>query len=424
MTTQRLTFLYPHLFRTARQGKRVAISRCRRRQAPSTHQNQHCRHGAAPFVTSNAPHKGTFAPRVGKAVEPKPLGDVQNAPALESHMKGNPKEAPTEKGPEDGEVRHSTPEERERAAKELDPQSGNVNEILSSPGVSFSGRTKKSGDGSNTKASPSNKGNDSADPKTVRATGPMDAVLHMPPPEETWTAKPEVKPPHLTPPPYVHHFDSYSLVKQLEGGGYTQAQAITAMKAVRALLAQNLDVAQGGLVSKSDVENETYLFKAACAELSTEVMNSRRVAEESLRQQRTILQHEVDNTSQALNQELLTLNDNVKGMFNDRKMTVREEQKAAESAVQQIAYKISVTLNSDSKSQIEAVRWVLARRAVIGLFFMVTVSLIVLRYSSVVSQEQKKEEKKEKEEAEALKKSDGSRDVAQAPDAAEILAAN
>lgn len=92
--------------------------------------------------------------------------------------------------------------------------------------------------------------------------------------------------------------------------------------------------------------------------------------------------------------------------------------------MQQIAYKISVTLNSDSKSQVEAVRWVLARRAVIGLLFMVTVTLIALRYSSVISQEQKKEEKKEKEEAEALKKSDGSRDVAQAPDAAEILSAN
>jgi hypothetical protein len=30
---------------------------------------------------------------------------------------------------------------------------------------------------------------------------------------------------------------------------------------------------------------------------------------------------------------VLTLNDNVKGMFNDRRMAVREEQKAAESAV-------------------------------------------------------------------------------------------
>lgn len=81
-------------------------------------------------------------------------------------------------------------------------------------------------------------------------------------------------------------------------------------------------------------------------------------------------------------------------------------------------------MNSDSKSQIEAVRWVLVRRAVIGLFFMVIVSLIVIQCSSIASQEQKKEKKKEKEEAEALKKSDGSRDAAQAPDAAEILAAN
>src|SRR5690625_2065382 len=61
--------------------------------------------------------------------------------------------------------------------------------------------------------------------------------------------------PHMSPPPYVHHFDSYSLVKQLQEGGYSQEQATTAMKAIRTLLAQNLDVAQKSLVSKSDVEN-------------------------------------------------------------------------------------------------------------------------------------------------------------------------
>jgi hypothetical protein len=59
----------------------------------------------------------------------------------------------------------------------------------------------------------------------------------------------------MAPPPYVHHFDTYSLVKQLGDGGYSQAQAIEVMKGVRAILAQNLDVAQESLVSKSDVEN-------------------------------------------------------------------------------------------------------------------------------------------------------------------------
>jgi hypothetical protein len=189
----------------------------------------------------------------------------------------------------------------------------------------------------------------------------MDEILHLGPPPDSLSPPPSTvlaseqpsdsssteggntnaetsspkstKPPHLTPPPYIHHFDSYTLVKQLTAGGYTLPQAIISMKAIRTLLASNLDVAQSGLVSKADVENETYLFRAACSELSAEVRNNRRVADEQLRQQRTLLQHEVDILAQRLNQELLTLNDSVRGMFNDRRMAVREEQKAVESRV-------------------------------------------------------------------------------------------
>ena len=78
---------------------------------------------------------------------------------------------------------------------------------------------------------------------------------------------------------------------------------------------------------------ETYLFNAACSELSAEVKKNRRAADETMRQQRTLLQHEVDIVNQRMNQDLQTLNDDVKGMFNDRKMTVREEQRTMESKV-------------------------------------------------------------------------------------------
>lgn len=57
------------------------------------------------------------------------------------------------------------------------------------------------------------------------------------------------------------------------------------------------------------------------------------MADENTRQQRTHLQHEVDILTQRMNQDLQTLKDDVKGMFNDRKMTVREEQTAMESKV-------------------------------------------------------------------------------------------
>lgn len=351
MSTQRLSFLYPHLFRSARLGESAAGSssgRCRRRaiNAPDSPSSQP-RRATASFGTSTTSKKASFAPRVGKGIEPKPLGTVQDAPALESHMTGAKQplgrvqaapvlesdvkasaaspaasSPPAKKGTGKLDHRESTPEQRKDAAKALDPAADAPKETLSSPGVSSSEKAKAEGGAEAQDQDAAHKGK--------RASGPMDAVLHMEPPEDQ---KPEDKPPHLAPSPYVHHFDSYSLVKQLEVGGYTQTQAITAMKAVRSLLAQHLDTAQGGLISKSDVENETYLFRAACAELSTEVKNNRRVADEQLRQQRTFLQHEVDNTTQALTQELATLNDNVKGMFNDRKMAVREEQKAAESAV-------------------------------------------------------------------------------------------
>lgn len=81
----------------------------------------------------------------------------------------------------------------------------------------------------------------------------LEKVFHMQAPASIEGE--EHKPPHLHTPPYVHHFDSYSLVKDLEKGEFTGDQSITIMKAVRGLLALNLDVAKEGLVSKSDVEN-------------------------------------------------------------------------------------------------------------------------------------------------------------------------
>lgn len=80
--------------------------------------------------------------------------------------------------------------------------------------------------------------------------GPLEAVLHMQPPETVAKQHPA-----MSPPPYVHHFDSYSLVRQLQDGGYSKEHATTAMKGIRTILSSNLDVAQSSLVSKSDVEN-------------------------------------------------------------------------------------------------------------------------------------------------------------------------
>jgi PleD family two-component response regulator len=67
--------------------------------------------------------------------------------------------------------------------------------------------------------------------------------------------------------------------------------------------------------------------------LKTEISNSRKKSEETMRRERTLLQHEVDILNQKMTQELLALKDELKGMFDDRKMDVRMEQRAMESKV-------------------------------------------------------------------------------------------
>lgn len=166
--------------------------------------------------------------------------------------------------------------------------------------------------------SAANKGNETE-------SNPLEAVLRMPPPTS--------RPVHLTTPRYVHFFDTWSLVKQLTGSGFSEAQSVSLMKAIRAQLNDNVELAHAGLVGKSDVENETYLFRAACSELRTEVGNNRKAENERMSTQRNQLQHEVDILGQRLGQDTSHLKEEVKGMFDDRKMAVRMEQKSMESKV-------------------------------------------------------------------------------------------
>ncbi|KAM9880085.1 MOZ protein represents a chromatin-associated acetyltransferase [Verticillium dahliae] len=404
MSTARLTFLYPPLFRPLRVSTGVvqATRTSRKRYADPRRQR-------AVFSTAFAP-RAPVARRHGKAVEPLP------APAEDDEMRPPLAPPSPEALAKDSELAAAA-----AAAAATTPTTEPAAEAQPPPPTAQGpADTSAESDAQGKDAAASDSREEAR--QDAKKSGPLEAMLQMPEPgTDEGGARQH---PHLSPPPYVHHFDSYSLVRQLQAGGYTEVQATSVMKAVRRILAQNLDVAQDSLVSKSDVENETYLFRAACSELSTEVKNNQRIADEEMRQQRTLLQHEVDILTQSLSQEVLTLNDNVRGMFNDRKIAVSEEQKGVDSIIQQINYKISISLSSDAKSEIEGLRWVLIRRSVLGILFMAVLTLGTLRYGTYVSHENKREAERLQRQAEVLRASDGKRDHSSAPDAAEILAAS
>jgi hypothetical protein len=82
-------------------------------------------------------------------------------------------------------------------------------------------------------------------------------------------------------------------------------------------------------------------------------------------------------------------------------------------------YKITVALNSDSKSEVEGLRWVLTRRSVMGILFMALMVLTSLRYASY-----KSGEAKSKKKIEPTPKPEEKIVELPAQGAAEILAAN
>lgn len=202
------------------------------------------------------------------------------------------------------------------------------------------------------------------------------------------------RPPHIDAPDYVHHFDTYGLVKRLEDGGWSQAQAITIMKATRTTLSENIDLARNALVSKSNVENEAYLFRAACSELHTEIMTKRRAEAERARTERTRLEHEVDILSQRMSQDAGNMKDELKGMFDDRKMGVQNEQLHIERKIQELNYRITVLLNSDSRSDVEGVRWIITKRAGVALLTCVLMILGSIKFASTAATWAEEEKKR------------------------------
>lgn len=425
MSIPRLTFLYPHLFNPTRVHKaRLTFNPLHASQQPFQKAS----------ISTTRPHRQeTYAQRYGTAAEPqlppgmpsKPQGEETLAGAIKKEVKGDDKseqkktEPPPSKEPE----RKATSEPKDTSKDKADSsRDAAITATMRDPSTRAS----------ELDASESNPKQPSPEPfsdNKARTAKPLETVLQMGAPA---VEKPEEhKAPHLHAPPYVHHFDTFTLVKDLEGGGFSEEQSVTIMKAVRGLLAINLDVAKEGLISRSDVENvlspsssplslpqqpsrhpsthtphptppltpslckqETYLFRAACSELRTEILNTRKSSSTHTRTQLSHLQHTYDILSQRVSQETLSLKDDLRGMLNDRRMAVRMQSQTRDGEISELNYKISVVLGSEQKSEVEGLRWVLTRWAAMAIGLMAVLILGSLRYGSYKMHERDVEARK------------------------------
>ncbi|KAF3400005.1 hypothetical protein F1880_008250 [Penicillium rolfsii] len=401
MATPRLPFLYPSLMR--------AVRSCE----PNTYRSLRYAGLRQGFHTTHRRGQETYQRRYGPAVEP-------NLPPpsrpKDSQSTQNPDETVTDKEGSHT-AKQNLPESEESQSQSQSESPSPPEDIHTDSADAAASTASEQAAAESTKhhavLEPARDGHDdaSAETETTNAFNPppsmsasgevgeemsqmppymnrsaFEEVYHMPSPPADLTpteTQASHKPPHMSPAPYVHHFDTYSLVLDLSKGGYSSEQSITIMKAVRTILQKNLDFAKQSLTSKSDVENEEYLFKAACSELQQSLQTARNSEVQRQRASRTQLEHEIDILSQRLNQELSGMKDDIKGMFNDHKMATRENQRTIDTMVQELNYKITVSLNSDGKSEVESLRWILTRRAALTVGICAFMIIVFLKYASV-----------------------------------------
>ena len=237
MSIPRLTFLYPHIYKSIRSCEPTVTQPLREVRRSSSKQ-------LAAFHKSARSGQETIAQRYGTATGPQP------PPPLPYSVGGGPA---LETKPERG----ATGQAKQEGQK-VEPAIGKDMQKSNQDGRDDLKTTKPASPSTDTPSRPHELDAAESHPKEPRepvkegVSKPLETFLNMEPATEK---SEEHKAPHLHAPLYVHHFDTYTLVRDLEKGGFTMDQSVTLMKAVRSLLALNLDIAREGLVSKSDIEN-------------------------------------------------------------------------------------------------------------------------------------------------------------------------
>ncbi|CAG8645731.1 5464_t:CDS:2 [Funneliformis caledonium] len=162
---------------------------------------------------------------------------------------------------------------------------------------------------------------------------------------ETSTAKP-IKNTHFS----QYYFNTYKVVKDFEGQGFTRGQA----KAI---------------------------MKAALTDLRTEMQMIRKNNLIDLNSENSLMQREVTSVYQKFQDDIGKMKHFIQLDINNYKADIREEQKKLEIKIQEINNKFTITYG-DIRTDVEALKWETTRMALMGIFGTAVFALGVMFFIS------------------------------------------
>lgn len=188
-----------------------------------------------------------------------------------------------------------------------------------------------------------------------------------------------------------HEFDTQKIYSSLKYSGFADGQAETIMLTVKDMLSKRLAELKENSYPISAAENEAYLFEAACSEMRNEIQIGRQTQAEEYRSNQAALQRDVEILQQEMNEMVSSLKSEVEMEINERKNSTKAEETSIDLRIQELNNRITIDINSDIKSKIEALRWQTTRR---GLLAVLIIAFGILMATSATKKDESKKPKR------------------------------
>ncbi|KAJ1856696.1 hypothetical protein GGH12_002883 [Coemansia sp. RSA 1822] len=169
-------------------------------------------------------------------------------------------------------------------------------------------------------------------------------------------------------------FNTHSLVRQLTDVGFSNEQATLLMTLVKYKVYESMEQLKASMLTKSDLENDAYLFRAALQELRTETQMIRKNDQAILESRAAAINRDIESLAQRLTDEVANLRSDIEIEINNHKHDSIHEMKSLDMELHRLASNYQIVLG-EMKTDIETIKLESIRR---GLLAAVVTTMALL----------------------------------------------
>ncbi|KAJ1789313.1 hypothetical protein LPJ59_005367 [Coemansia sp. RSA 2399] len=177
----------------------------------------------------------------------------------------------------------------------------------------------------------------------------------------------------LQDPPYAP-FNTYRLVRLLIEAGYSSEQAKTIMLLFKHQVYETVERVKANMLTKSDLENDAYLFRAALQELRTETQMIRKNDQAILESQLAAIDREIESLAQKINDDISNVRSDIEIEMNNHKHDTSHAMKSLDMKLHELSSKYQFVVG-EMKTDVEAIRLESIRH---GLLAAVVTTLVLV----------------------------------------------